>query len=68
MSMTLARGTPLQKLLIHVCDKENCGREENFKVILPPHAIKLVSVVLIKQVFISSKPGLSPKLTYAKTS
>lgn len=64
--MTLARGPPLQKLLIHICDKENCGREENFKAILPPLTIKLASVILIMQILISSKPGLSPTLSYAK--
>lgn len=56
---TFLRGTPLQKLLFHACDKENCRREKNFKAILPPLTIKFSSVVLIMQILISSKPGLS---------
>lgn len=70
MSMTPARGTPLQKPLIYVCDDQHYGRKENFKAILSSHAIKpdslVVSVIVIIQVFVSSKPGLSSKLIYAK--
>lgn len=70
MSMTLARGTHLQKPLIHVCDKQCYGRKQNFKVILPSLAIKsdslVASVILIVQFFVSSKQGLSSKLIYVK--
>lgn len=70
MSMTLARGIPLQKTLICVCDKQHYGRKENFKTVLPSLTIKPDSLVaagiLIVQVFISSEPGLSSKLIYVK--
>ena len=70
MSMTLARGIPLQKPLSHVCDKQHYGRKENFKAILPSLTIKsdslVATVILIIQVFVSSKQGLSSKLIYVK--